>query len=85
MRCIAYRVTTTIGSWLELIQPGAIRHFPVVQPQVSVPYFCGCTTGVIMSPEKLDLLQGTLDLIVLQTLTVMGRCMAMASRAALNR
>ena len=25
-----------------------------------------------MSPEKLDLLQGTLDLMVLQTLTVMG-------------
>ena len=26
----------------------------------------------LMSPEKLDLLQGTLDLMVLQTLTVMG-------------
>src|ERR1700761_6667096 len=34
--------------------------------------FCGCATGIEMSPEKLDLLQGTLDLMVLQTLVVMG-------------
>jgi PadR family transcriptional regulator, regulatory protein PadR len=51
---------------------GAIRHIPVLLPQVDVEYFCGRTTGPRMSPEKLDLLQGTLDLMVLQTLTVMG-------------
>ena len=38
----------------------------------NVAYFCGCTTGSQLSPEKLDLLQGTLDLMVLQTLIVMG-------------
>src|SRR5580658_1652238 len=51
---------------------GWVRHSPVVSPQVVVAYFCGRTTGIGMSPEKLDLLQGTLDLMVLQTLTVMG-------------
>lgn len=35
-------------------------------------YFCGRTTGVMSPEQKLDLLQGTLDLMVLQTLTVMG-------------
>src|SRR3954464_11525951 len=39
---------------------------------MKMPYFCGRTTGSLMSPEKLDLLQGTLDLMVLQTLAVMG-------------
>src|SRR5260221_10803769 len=31
-----------------------------------------CLAGGAMSPEKLDLLQGTLDLMVLQTLAVLG-------------
>src|SRR2546422_10749890 len=36
-------------------------------------YSCGTTTGVgIMPDSKLDLLQGTLDLMVLQTLDAMG-------------
>jgi PadR family transcriptional regulator, regulatory protein PadR len=39
----------------------SLWHTSVAVPQVSQ-----------MSPEKLDLLQGTLDLMVLQTLTVMG-------------
>src|SRR5262245_28486730 len=38
----------------------------------SVPYFCGVNTGVSMSSNKLDLLQGTLDVMVLQTLATMG-------------
>ena len=46
--------------------------FPVAQPQVPVSYFCGNATGDELSPEKLDLLQGTLDLMVLQTLAAMG-------------
>src|SRR6184192_1690298 len=33
---------------------------------------CGHHTGGCMSPSKLDLLQGTLDLMVLQTLAAMG-------------
>ncbi len=41
-------------------------------PQVPVSYFCGIATGDQLSPEKLDLLQGTLDLMVLQTLAAMG-------------
>jgi PadR family transcriptional regulator len=35
-------------------------------------FFCGDTTGSSMSKCKLDLLQGTLDLMVLQTLFSMG-------------
>jgi PadR family transcriptional regulator PadR len=35
-------------------------------------YFCGNPTGGPLQPSKLDLLQGTLDLMVLQTLSVMG-------------
>src|SRR5918911_1275267 len=36
-------------------------------------YSCGTTTGVGTMPDsKLDLLQGTLDLMVLQTLAAMG-------------
>lgn len=36
-------------------------------------YLCGHSTGVsIVTEAKLDLLQGTLDLMVLQTLSVMG-------------
>jgi transcriptional regulator len=35
-------------------------------------YFCGNPTGGPLQPFKLDLLQGTLDLMVLQTLSVMG-------------
>ncbi len=38
-----------------------------------------------MSDSRLDLLQGTLDLMVLQTLLAMGRCTATASRGALSR
>jgi len=34
--------------------------------------FCGINTGERMSDSKLDLLQGTLDLMVLQTLASMG-------------
>src|ERR1700688_2752433 len=41
-------------------------------PTCFLAYFCGRTTGPHMSPEKLDLLQGTLDLMVLQTLLAMG-------------
>jgi len=41
-------------------------------PQVSVAYSCGATTGVGQADPKLDLLQGTLDLMVLQTLETMG-------------
>jgi PadR family transcriptional regulator, regulatory protein PadR len=33
---------------------------------------CGDNTGGLMSDSKLDLLQGTLDLMVLQTLHIMG-------------
>src|SRR5690348_4509434 len=33
---------------------------------------CGDRTGDVMSPNKLDLLQGTLDVMVLQTLSAMG-------------
>jgi PadR family transcriptional regulator PadR len=36
-----------------------------------------------MTESKLDLLQGTLDLMVLQTLASRDRCMAMASRGVL--
>src|SRR3954469_10978537 len=35
-------------------------------------YLCGVATGVLMGEAKLDLLQGTLDVMVLQTLEVMG-------------
>jgi PadR family transcriptional regulator len=35
-------------------------------------YLCGNNTGAIMPPKKLDLLQGTLDVMVLQTLATMG-------------
>ena len=38
-----------------------------------------------MAQSKLDLLQGTLDVMVLRTLEVLGRCMDTASRVALNR
>src|SRR5580704_15970558 len=42
-------------------------------PQVSVAYSCGTTTGRgRMADSKLDLLQGTLDVMVLQTLQTMG-------------
>src|SRR5580704_6934491 len=42
-------------------------------PQVSVAYSCGITTGRgRMADSKLDLLQGTLDVMVLQTLETMG-------------
>jgi PadR family transcriptional regulator PadR len=37
-----------------------------------VEYLCGQHTGAIVTESKLDLLQGTLDLMVLQTLSVMG-------------
>jgi transcriptional regulator len=35
-------------------------------------YFCGIRTGGLLSPQQLDILKGTLDLMVLQTLEVMG-------------
>jgi transcriptional regulator len=35
-------------------------------------YFCGTRTGGLLSPQQLDILKGTLDLMVLQTLEVMG-------------
>src|SRR5260370_18527209 len=35
-------------------------------------FSCGHHTGVLMGDSKLDLLQGTLDLMVLQTLAAMG-------------
>src|SRR5580704_12991721 len=42
-------------------------------PQVSVAYSCGITTGRgRMADSKLDVLQGTLDVMVLQTLETMG-------------
>ena len=45
---------------------------PVVQQQESL-HECGIRTGASpLIPSKLDLLQGTLDLMVLQTLTSMG-------------
>src|ERR1700676_1666716 len=34
--------------------------------------YCGCTTGERMAQSKLDLLQGTLDVMVLQTLATLG-------------
>jgi transcriptional regulator len=37
-----------------------------------VAFFCGINTGDRMPDSKLDLLQGTLDLMVLQTLASMG-------------
>src|SRR5215475_7508608 len=41
-------------------------------PHESTSLLCGDTTGVDMTDTKLDLLQGTLDLLVLQTLSSMG-------------
>ena len=42
-------------------------------PTRLVRHLCGITTGgVSMGKSKLDLLQGTLDMMVLQTLTSMG-------------
>jgi transcriptional regulator len=41
-------------------------------PTHLVQYWCGITTGAEMGESKLDLLQGTLDLMVLQTLAAMG-------------
>jgi transcriptional regulator len=41
-------------------------------PTEFVAILCGIATGARMNPPKLDLLQGTLDLMVLQTLAVMG-------------
>src|SRR5262249_55532314 len=38
----------------------------------SVTYFCGHATGGPMGSSKLELMQGTLDLMVLQTLATMG-------------
>jgi len=35
-------------------------------------HLCGVNTGVLMGKSKLDLLQGTLDVMVLQTLEIMG-------------
>ncbi len=47
---------------------------PVVRPHENVAYFCGRRTGGnTLADAKLDLLQGTLDLMVLQTLAAMGR------------
>src|SRR5579872_3963220 len=37
-----------------------------------MPFLCGHNTGESMSDSKIDLLQGTLDLMVLQTLAAMG-------------
>src|SRR5215475_1612774 len=37
-----------------------------------VAYFCGVNTGDSMSSNRLELLQGTLDVMVLQTLATMG-------------
>src|SRR5262245_65873956 len=41
-------------------------------PHVLTSLSCGSATGVRMPETKLDLLQGTLDLLVLQTLESMG-------------
>ena len=38
-----------------------------------------------MTPPRGEVLQGTLDLIVLKTLEAMGRCMATASRSVFSR
>jgi transcriptional regulator len=46
--------------------------FPVAMPQGFVTFLCGSATGVIADMSKLDLLQGTLDLMVLKTLAAMG-------------
>lgn len=45
---------------------------PVDKPHVVVKYSCGITTGLPMPESKVDLLQGTLDLMVLRTLDVLG-------------
>jgi PadR family transcriptional regulator PadR len=50
----------------------AFRHIPVAAPQERVILLWACHREAWMSPEKLDLLQGTLDLMVLQTLAAMG-------------
>jgi PadR family transcriptional regulator, regulatory protein PadR len=50
-----------------------VSYFPVVIPHKIWHLICGNTTGEAKLPEsKLDLLQGTLDLMVLQTLAAMG-------------
>src|ERR1700677_4828848 len=48
---------------------GEKNHKPVDTPHILCHIICGNTTGGVM---KLDLLQGTLDLMVLQTLASMG-------------
>ena len=35
-------------------------------------FYCGSTTGGVLGDSKLDLLQGTLDVMVLQTLSALG-------------
>jgi len=50
----------------------SLWRFYVDMPHESAPLSCGNTTGVGMTDTKLDLLQGTLDLLVLQTLSSMG-------------
>src|SRR5262249_26917398 len=47
-------------------------YFSVDMPHVLTSLSCGTATGVRMPETKLDLLQGTLDLLVLQTLESMG-------------
>lgn len=46
--------------------------FPVAMPQGFVAFLCGNATGANRRMGKLDLLQGTLDLMVLKTLAAMG-------------
>lgn len=52
---------------------GVCRRLPVDIPQIIVPYFMwNSDTTHAMAESKIDLLQGTLDLMVLQTLDAMG-------------
>jgi PadR family transcriptional regulator PadR len=51
-------------------QPGSDS--PVDIPQVVEGYSCGDTTGVQMAQGRSEILQGTLDLMVLKTLEAMG-------------
>lgn len=48
------------------------ENFPVAIPHEVVVLSCGYNTGGPLAESKLDLLQGTLDLMVLQTLAAMG-------------
>jgi len=54
------------------LEPEANGDFPVDMPQEFGRYSCGHATGERMGAEKSEILQGTLDLMVLKTLEAMG-------------